>query len=161
MPRISRRLVALFTFAIGIVVVWFLQQPAALPSRFQVVIPPVPVPLSREEMAKLPHSCGILVVSITEHGSLKLNDSEVLGSIEEPGEMNAKLSEVFQERVKNRAYNEGMEYRTDLPEAERILRMVVVKAPRSIAYGDVAKVIDAAKGAGASPVMLQLDELPE
>lgn len=161
MPRISRRLVALFTFVVGIVVVWFLQQPAALPSRFQVLVPPVPVLLSSEEVARLPNSCGILVVSITEHGSLKLNNSEALGSVEEPREMNARLSEVFQERVKNRAYDEGMEYRTDLPEAERILRMVVVKAPRSVVYGDVAKVIDEAKGAGASPVMLQLDELPE
>jgi hypothetical protein len=29
-----------------------------------------------------------------------------------------------------------------------------------VKYGDVVKVIDAVKGAGARPVILQLDELP-
>jgi len=35
-----------------------------------------------------------------------------------------------------------------------------VRAPRSIHDGNVAKVIDSVKGAGAQPVGLQTDELP-
>ena len=34
------------------------------------------------------------------------------------------------------------------------------RAPRSARYGEVAKVIDAVTGAGAQPVGLQTDELP-
>jgi biopolymer transport protein ExbD len=46
-----------------------------------------------------------------------------------------------------------------VPEQYRIQKTVFVKAPRSIAYGDVAKVIDGLKGSGADPVGLQLDDL--
>lgn len=45
-------------------------------------------------------------------------------------------------------------------ESERIEKTVFIKAPRSILYGDVIKVIDIVSGAGASPVGLQLDNLP-
>jgi biopolymer transport protein ExbD len=54
-----------------------------------------------------------------------------------------------------------METRTDLPESQRIEKTVFVKAPRSVKYGDVVKVIDAIKGAGANPVGLQVDDLPQ
>ena len=38
-------------------------------------------------------------------------------------------------------------------------KTVFIKAARSISYGEVAKVIDSIKGAGASPIGLQLDDL--
>ena len=41
----------------------------------------------------------------------------------------------------------------------RIEKTVFIKAPRSIAYGQVTRVLDALKGAGAEPVGLQLDDL--
>jgi biopolymer transport protein ExbD len=47
----------------------------------------------------------------------------------------------------------------DVPEERRIEKTVFIKAPRSISYGEVAKVIDGVKGAGADPVGLQLDGL--
>jgi len=53
-----------------------------------------------------------------------------------------------------------METRVDLPESDRIEKTVFVKAPRSLAYGEVVKVIDAIKAAGANPVGLQVDDLP-
>ena len=53
-----------------------------------------------------------------------------------------------------------MEARTDVKEEDRIEKTVFVKAPRATKYGDVVKVIDAIKGAGASPVGLQVDDLP-
>jgi len=43
---------------------------------------------------------------------------------------------------------------------QRIEKTVFVKAPRTMKYGDVVKVIDAIKGAGANPVGLQVDDLP-
>jgi biopolymer transport protein ExbD len=36
---------------------------------------------------------------------------------------------------------------------------VFIKAPRSLPYGDVVKVIDGIKGAGANPIGLQIDNL--
>ena len=58
-------------------------------------------------------------------------------------------------------WKSGLEARTDLPPDERIERTVFVRAPRSVRYGEVARVIDAIKGAGAQPVGLQTDELPD
>ena len=49
---------------------------------------------------------------------------------------------------------------SDLTEDQKIEKTVFVKAPRSLKYGEVVKVIDAIKGAGASPVGLQVDDLP-
>jgi len=158
--RLSRRLVALLTFGIGLFAVSFFQPPGALHGVYRVVVPPVPVQLTHEEIAVLPNSCGTLVVSIAKDGNLKLNESDVIGSVERPEAMIEKLGGIFRERTDNRAYKQGMEYRPDLPESERILREVVVRSPLSVPYGDVAKVIDAVKAAGASPVVLQLDELP-
>ena len=71
-----------------------------------------------------------------------------------------KLAQVFEQRKDQRAYKIGMETRADLKEDDRIEKTVFVKAPRATKYGDVVKVIDAIKGAGASPVGLQVDDLP-
>jgi biopolymer transport protein ExbD len=43
--------------------------------------------------------------------------------------------------------------------APREFKAVFVKAPRTMSYGDVVKVIDIAKSAGAQPIGLQVDEL--
>jgi hypothetical protein len=53
-----------------------------------------------------------------------------------------------------------MENATDVPEQQRIEKTVFVKAPRASRYGEVVKVIDAIKGAGANPIFLQVDDLP-
>jgi len=46
-----------------------------------------------------------------------------------------------------------------LSEAEKIEKTVFIKAPRSIDYGSVTKLIDAVKIAGANPISLQIDDL--
>ena len=68
---------------------------------------------------------------------------------------------MFQQRKEQRAYKVGMETRADVKEDDRIEKTVFVKAPRAMKYGDVVKVIDAIKGAGANPVGLQVDDLPQ
>jgi biopolymer transport protein ExbD len=100
-----------------------------------------------------------LVVTIEADRSLKLNSLADMGTVEEPFKLSTKLTALFEERTANRAYRAEMISRFDLPEADRIEKTVFVKAPRSITYGEVTKVIDALKGAGANPVGLQLDEL--
>jgi len=91
--------------------------------------------------------------------SIKLNQDS-LGSVNDPTPLAQKLAVTFQQRKEQRAYKIGMENRTDLKDDERIEKTVFVKAPRALHYGDVVKVIDAIKGAGANPVGLQVDDLP-
>ena len=97
--------------------------------------------------------------SISTDLQLKLN-TEVMGSVNDPSALAAKLAQTFQQRKEQHAYKYGMEGATNLPEDQRIEKTVFVKAPRALKYGDVVKVIDAIKGAGANPVGLQVDDLP-
>ena len=128
------------------------------PSRFKADIPTQRDP--NEDLSKLKPNPLTLVVSISPDLQLKLNQDEI-GSVNDTGPLSQKLTQVFQQRKEQRAYRVGMETRTELPEEERIEKTVFVKAPRSLKYGDVVKVIDAIKGAGASPVGLQVDDLPQ
>ena len=66
---------------------------------------------------------------------------------------------VFEERLRNRAFRYELRDRIDLPDNVRIEKTVFIKAPRAILYADVMRVLDAIKGAGASPVGLQIDDL--
>lgn len=101
-----------------------------------------------------------LVVTVQPDHSLKLNglDSD-MGTVEDPSKLSVALVALFKLRTTNHVYRPEMLTRIDVPEAYRIQKTVFVKAPRSIAYGAVAKVIDGLKGAGAEPVGLQLDGL--
>lgn len=128
------------------------------PSRFKADIPTQRDP--NEDLSKLKPNPLTLVVSIAPDLQLKLNQDGI-GSVNDTGPLSQKLTQVFQDRKSQRAYKVGMETRTDVPEDERIEKTVFVKAPRSLKYGEVVKVIDAIKGAGANPVGLQVDDLPQ
>lgn len=125
------------------------------PSRFKAMIPQPP---KDEEVPPQPH-IHTLVVTINKDLTLKLNGIEGLGSVNDTGPLSAKLASLFQERKENHVYSEGMENRTDLPEESHILKTVFIKAPPSLPYGEVTKVIDGIKGAGADPIGLQIDDL--
>ncbi len=77
----------------------------------------------------------------------------------DPGPLAARLAAEFKERKELQIWKEGLEGRADLPPDQRIEKTVFVKAPTSFKYGDVVRVIDAIKGAGASPVGLQTEAL--
>ena len=127
------------------------------PSRFKADIPTQRDP--NENIQNLKPNPLTLVVSISTDLQIKLNQ-DAMGSVNDPSALAAKLQQVFQQRKEQRAYKVGMESRSDVPEDQRIEKTVFVKAPRALHYGDVVKVIDAIKGAGASPVGLQVDDLP-
>ncbi len=128
------------------------------PSRFQADIPTQRDP--NEDLSQLKPNPLTLVVSIGNDLQLKLNQDSI-GSVNDTAALSQKLLQLFQQRKDTRAYKIGMETRTDVPDSERIEKTVFVKAPRSVKYGDVVKVIDAIKGAGANPVGLQVDDLPQ
>src|SRR3954464_2324185 len=127
------------------------------PSRFKADIPTQRDP--NEDLSKLKPNPLTLVVSIGSDLQIKLNQDS-LGSVNETTPLSQKLLQVFQQRKEQRAYKVGMETRSDIKEDDRIEKTVFVKAPRAAKYGDVVKVIDAIKGAGANPVGLQVDDLP-
>jgi biopolymer transport protein ExbD len=84
-----------------------------------------------------------LVVRINSNNSLTLNKEDNLGTIEEPTTLIARLREFFTKRDEN--------LNTE--------RTVFIKAPKSMNYGDIVKVVDAVKMSGASPLSLQIDDL--
>jgi biopolymer transport protein ExbD len=108
----------------------------------------------------LPPDPKTLVVTIQPDRTLKLSGlTDDMGTVEDPSKLSTFLTSLFKERKTNHVYRAEMLSRTDLPEDSRIEKTVFIKAPRSIPYGEVAKVIDGLKGAGAEPVGLQLDGL--
>jgi len=128
------------------------------PSRFKADIPTQRDP--NEDLSQLKPNPLTLVVSISNDLQLKLNQDS-MGSVNDTSALSKKLLVVFQQRKEQRAYKPGMETRTDVPEQDRIERTVFIKAPRALRYEEVVKVIDAIKGAGANPVGLQVDDLPQ
>ncbi len=126
------------------------------PTRFKALVPNEPPP-SQEPVKPNPLT---LVVAIDKDLKLKLNVDEA-GSVNDTGQLSQRLVAIFKDRRENRAYEPGKETRTDLSEEERIAKSVFVKAPRSLKYIEVIKVIDAIKGAGGNPIGLQIDDLAQ
>ena len=124
------------------------------PHSFAAKLPSLP-----EKDLKLLANDDTLVVTIQPDHTLKLNGLENMGTVEDTSKLSVALVSLFKLRTTNHLYRPEMATRLDVPEQYRIQKTVFVKAPRSIAYGDVAKVIDGLKGSGADPVGLQLDDL--
>jgi biopolymer transport protein ExbD len=129
---------------------------ANLPGRIVVDLPAEPDP--NQDLSKLKPNPLTLVVSISPDLRLKLNADDI-GAVNDSASLSERLLQIFQQRREQRAYKPGFETRSDLPESERVEKTIIIKANRSIKYGDVIKVIDAVKGAGANPIVLQLDDL--
>ncbi len=100
-----------------------------------------------------------LVVALNSDLTLRLNTESDMGTVHNTEKLIARLSEIFKQRTENRVYADGTEFRNGLSEVERIEKTVFIKASRSIDYGNVVKVIDAVKIAGANPISLQIDDL--
>ena len=123
------------------------------PARFMTKLPAPP------DDQQLPADERTLVVTIEADRTLKLNGLTDMGTVDEPLKLVQTLADLFQQRARNRVYREEMLTRTDIPEKLRIQKTVFIKAPRSIPYGEVTKIIDSIKRAGADPIGLQLDRL--
>ncbi len=97
-----------------------------------------------------------LIVALKSDSSLRLNLENNLGTVAEPEKLIARLSQVFKERTENHVYKDNAELGNNLTEIEKT---VFIKAPRTVNYGSVAKLIDAVKVSGANPISLQIDNL--
>ncbi len=118
------------------------------PSRFEAKVPAEPKDNQPKDVKPNPLT---LVVSVGGDQKIKLNQEE-LGDTTDASNLTNKLSQIFKDRESNGVYKEG---------TNEIEKTVFVKAPRSIKYGEVVKLIDAIKIAGAQPVGLQVDDLAQ
>jgi biopolymer transport protein ExbD len=120
----------------------------------------VPTPPENERVLK---SHLTLVVEVDADQRLKLirgAETVAEATVGDAGAVAARLAAEWRVRKLASNWRVGMELRADVSPDERIERTVFVRAPRSTRYGEVTKVIDAVKGAGAQPVGLQTDALP-
>ena len=124
------------------------------PTRFKALIPHPPNANERVDPNPL-----MIVVTIDRDLKLGLNQEKNVGTVSDMGRLSAELARTFEQRREAGIYRMGYESRADQTEQARVEKTVFIKAPRSIAYGEVAKVIDGVKGAGANPIGLQIDNL--
>ena len=124
------------------------------PTRFAAKLPSEP-----DETPKVDPNPWTLVVTIEPDRSLKLNSLPDMGTVDDTSKLSVALRNLFEDRKKNHAYRYEMLFRSDLPDDARIEKTVFIKAQRTLPYGEVVKVIDGIKGAGANPIGLQLDYL--
>jgi biopolymer transport protein ExbD len=139
-----------------VVLIIFMVAAPLRPHSFAAKLPSQPRPEDRQ----LTPDRRTLVVTIRPDRTLQLNGlTDDMGTVEDSSKLSSFLALLFKERRANHVYRDEMISRNDVPEDYRIEKTVFIKAPRSIAYGEVTKVIDGLKGAGANPVGLQLDGL--
>lgn len=124
------------------------------PQRFLTKVPAKP-----DTDDRVQPNINTLVVTISSDLTLKLNGLPEMGSVYDTTRLAATLAEVFQQRRQNHAYKYELRDRADLPEDLRIEKTVFIKAPRALPYADVVRVLDGIKGAGATPIGLQIDDL--
>jgi biopolymer transport protein ExbD len=119
------------------------------PSRFEAKVPAEPKP---EDQTIAKPNPNTLVVGINK-GDMKLTlNNEPFGDVSDTDPLTQKLTQIFKERETNGVFREG---------TNEVEKTIFIKSPRSVKYGDVVKVIDAAKIAGAQPIGLQIDDLAQ
>jgi biopolymer transport protein TolR len=129
------------------------------PARFKALVPQPP-----PKNSKVLKSPLTLVVEVDGDSRLRLirgAETVAEGTVSESNEVAARLASEWRERKLSGTWKSELAARTDLAPDDRIERTVFIRAPRSLAYGEVARVIDTVKGAGAQPVGLQTDALPQ
>ncbi|MBE7516276.1 MAG: biopolymer transporter ExbD [Chloracidobacterium sp.] len=117
------------------------------PSRFEAKVPAEPK--NDPTVAVKPNPLTLVVGINSSDGSVTLNN-EPFGSVGDTEKLTNRLREIFKQREENGVLREG---------TNEVEKTLFLKAPKTIRYGDVVKVIDAVKMAGASPIGLQIDDL--
>jgi biopolymer transport protein ExbD len=118
------------------------------PSRFKAQVPAEQKP---EDQTVAKPNPLTLVVAVGKDGKVTLNN-EAAGDVSDPSLLTGLLAEQFKIRENNGTFREG---------TNEVEKTVFMKAPKSVPYGNVVKVIDAVKTAGAEPIGLQIDDLQE
>ncbi|MBP7416597.1 MAG: biopolymer transporter ExbD [Pyrinomonadaceae bacterium] len=123
------------------------------PGSFKTTIPSEPTKITDA----LDHP-DTLIVTVNPDSTLSLNQREA-GTTNESAALVTLLKDTFNARIANGNVSESFGDDPNRPTSDRIERTVFIKAPKTISYGSVARVVDAAKLAGAYPISLQIDRL--
>ena len=117
------------------------------PSRFAAKVPAEP---KEQQQLNVKANPLTLVVGINrETKGITLNN-DPYGDVADTEKLTNKLREIFKERENNGAFREG---------TNEVEKTLFIMSPKSVKYGEVVKVIDAVKTAGAEPIGLQIDDL--
>ena len=119
------------------------------PSRFEAKVPAEPK--DQQNVNVKPNPLTLVVAISKETKGITLNN-EPFGDVSDTDKLSNKLREVFKERENGGVFREG---------SNEIEKTIFIKSPKSVRYGDVVRIIDAAKAAGASPIGLQIDDLTD
>jgi len=119
------------------------------PSAFDAKIPTPP-----DQRSDVEPNIDTLIVVVHRDASMELNREKLAASVADPAPLVERLRTVFRLREENMAFVN--KHDGSIPQ---IQRTVFIKAPKSLSYGSVAKIVDAVKMAGASPISLQIDDL--
>ncbi len=107
-----------------------------------------PEPKEVNNMPVFPHPLR-LVVQLKENGDISLNN-ERQGSMNNTSTLKTSLEKIFRDREDNAVFRKGTYV---------VEKTVSLKPVLSSKFGDIVKIVDALKEAGASPIGLQIDEL--
>ncbi len=119
------------------------------PSRFEAKVPAEPKP-DDQTIAK-PNPLTLVVAINKADKKITLNNDPV-GDVTNTADLTSRLTTIFKDREAQGAFREG---------TNEVEKTLFIKSPRSIKYGEVVRVIDAVKQAGAQPIGLQIDDLVE
>lgn len=117
------------------------------PSRFEAKVPAEPK--NQQNLEVKPNPLTLVVAINGSTKGITLNN-QAAGDVSDATALTAQLQEIFKTREANGVFREG---------TNEIEKTIFIKSPTSVRYGDVVKVIDAAKLAGAAPIGLQIDDL--
>ncbi len=119
------------------------------PSRFEAKVPAEPKDDENVEIKPNPLTLVISLDKATK--GIKLNQDSI-GDSSDTKPLTDRLAQIFKDRENAGVFRQG---------TNEIEKTVFIKAPKTIPYGDVVKVIDGAKMAGSQPIGLQIDDLSD
>src|SRR6478672_1607791 len=114
------------------------------PHKFEAKIPAEPKDQPQVDIKPNPLTLVITIDKNTK--KVRLNNDDA-GDVSDASALTDRLKAIFTQREQNGVFREG---------TNEVEKTVFIKSSTSTKYGDVVRVIDAAKTAGASPIGLQV-----
>jgi len=138
-----------FTFALGVSTASQVERLR----EFVFDVETLPPATGFEELLVAETECRTLVVSVDGRRQLWLNSFHV-GTLDHTDKLTSWLDTIARHRQQAGLAEKGIGHCAGLPPDVPVERAVYVKAPRTLAYGDLALVLGAVEASGAGPIKL-------
>ena len=113
---------------------------------YHAFVPPKP---NEKPASQIKPNPLTLIVKLDGNMNLTLNN-EAAGSLNDTSLLTSQLKQIFKDRETYGAFREG---------SNEIEQTLYIKAPLSVGFSDVIKLVNALKDVGANPIGLQVDDL--